>query len=143
MADNLTQEKRSWNMSHIRSKDTAPEVKVRKYLFAQGFRFRKNVASLPGKPDIVLPKYHTVVFVHGCFWHCHPNCRRANIPKSREEYWGPKLARNVINDQKHYHDLAASGWKVIIVWECELKKKVFENTMDRVISQIKNETCET
>ena len=138
MADNLTQEKRSWNMSHIHSTNTVPAVKVRKYLFSKGFRYRKNVASLPGKPDIVLPKYHTVIFVHGCFWHCHPNCKRANIPKSREEYWGPKLKRNISNDQKHYSDLKASGWKIIIVWECELKKKAFEQTMDRVITEIQS-----
>ena len=136
MADHLTPEKRSWNMSHIRSKDTSPEVMVRKYLFSQGFRYRKNVSSLPGKPDIVLPKYHSIIFVHGCFWHSHPGCKRSNIPKTKEDYWIPKLKRNVNNDIKHYDDLKALGWNVIIVWECELKKNIFDQTMTKVITQI-------
>ena len=136
MTDHLSQEKRSWNMSHIHSKDTAPEVLVRKYLFSKGFRFRKNVSTLPGKPDIVLPKYHSIIFIHGCFWHSHPGCKRANIPKSRKEYWLPKLSRNSDNDKKHYIELTSMGWKVIVVWECELKKRTFQGTMDRVVQQL-------
>lgn len=140
MADHLTPEKRSWNMAHIRSKDTSPEVMVRKYLFSKGFRYRKNVSSLPGKPDIVLPKYHSIIFVHGCFWHGHPGCKRANIPKSREEYWIPKLSRNIDNDKKHCSELISMGWKVIVIWECELKKKTFHETMNRVIHQLLEES---
>lgn len=102
MSDSLTPEKRSWNMSRIHAKDTSIEMKVRKYLFSQGFRYRKNVSSLPGKPDIVFPKYRTVVFIHGCFWHRHEGCKRATTPKSRVEYWLPKFERNVENDKKHY-----------------------------------------
>ena len=142
MADHLSEEKRSWNMSHIRSKDTTPEVLVRKYLFSKGFRYRKNVTTLPGKPDIVLPKYHTIIFVHGCFWHCQPGCKRANIPKSKEEYQIPKLQRNVNNDEKHYKDLTALGWKIVVIWECELKKKTFQETMERVIQQLIEENSE-
>ena len=134
--DNLTPDQRRKNMQSIRSKDTSPEVMVRKYLFSQGFRYRKNVSSLPGKPDIVLPKYHSIIFVHGCFWHSHPGCKRSNIPKTKEDYWIPKLKRNVNNDIKHYDDLKALGWNVITVWECELKTNIFDQTMTKVITQI-------
>ena len=137
MADHLTPEKRSWNMSHIRSKDTSVEVKVRSYLFKKGFRFRKNVSSMPGKPDVVLPKYKTVIFVHGCFWHRH-GCKRSTTPKTRVEYWTQKFARNVENDQKHNDDLRAQGWRVLTVWECEINHD-FESTMERVIDFIKNQ----
>ncbi len=136
MTDHLTPEKRSWNMSHIKSKDTSVEVKVRSYLFRKGFRFRKNVSSLPGKPDVVLPKYKTVIFIHGCFWHRH-GCKRSTTPKSRVEYWTQKFARNVENDQKHIYDLKAQGWRVLTIWECEINKD-FENTMKRVIDFINN-----
>ena len=135
MADTISQEKRSWNMSRIRSKDTAAEVKVRKYLFSQGFRYRKNVVELPGKPDIVLPKYKTVIFVHGCFWHQHEGCRRATTPKTRQEYWLPKFERNVMNDKNHAEKLAAAGWKVIVLWECEITSN-FQEIMDKVIVDI-------
>ena len=137
MADHLTPEKRSWNMSHIRSKDTSVEVKVRSYLFKKGFRFRKNVSSMPGKPDVVLPKYKAVIFVHGCFWHRH-GCKRSTTPKTRVEYWTQKFARNVENDQKHNDDLRAQGWRVLTVWECEINHD-FESTMERVIDFIKNQ----
>ena len=105
MADKLSPEKRSWNMSRIKGKDTAIEVRVRKYLFSQGFRYRKNVKELPGKPDIVLPKYHTVVFVNGCFWHRHQGCKYAYMPKSRIEFWQKKFNRNVENDSLHRREL--------------------------------------
>lgn len=137
MSDSLTPEKRSWNMSQIRAKDTSIEVKVRKYLFAHGFRYRKNVKGLPGKPDIVLPKYRTVVFIHGCFWHRHENCKRATTPKSRLDYWLPKFDRNVQNDKKHREDLEEAGWNVITVWECEVNKS-FDETMKRLTSSILN-----
>lgn len=131
--DSITPEHRSWNMSRIKSKDTKIEVQVRKYLFSKGFRFRKNDKRYPGKPDVVLPKYKTVIFVNGCFWHQHEGCKYARLPKSRPEYWEPKLKRNIENDRKHYHELEASGWHVIVLWECELKKD-FEGVMNSVIT---------
>ena len=117
MADRLTPEKRSWNMSHIRGKDTAIEVRVRKYLFGLGYRYRKNDKRLPGKPDIVLPKYRTVIFIHGCFWHRHSDCKGATTPKTRTDFWTEKFSRNVENDRKHKEQLEADGWKVITLWE--------------------------
>ena len=133
MADTFSQENRSWNMSRIRSKDTAAEVKVRKYLFSQGFRYRKNDAKLPGKPDIVLPKYKTVIFVHGCFWHRHEGCKRATTPKSRQEYWLPKFKKNIENDRNHAEELEAAGWKVVVIWECEILKD-FQRAIGKTIS---------
>ena len=138
MSDSLSPEKRSWLMSQIHGKDTSIEVKVRKYLFSQGFRYRKNVTSLPGKPDIVFPKYHAVVFIHGCFWHRHEGCKIAHTPHTRQEYWIPKFERNVKNDQKHYKALQELGWRPIVIWECEVNKKQFEETMERLIREIKN-----
>lgn len=135
MADTLTKEKRSWNMSQIRGKDTSIEVKVRKYLFSKGFRFRKNDKRYPGKPDIVLPKYHTVIFVHGCFWHRHQGCKGATIPKTKTDFWQDKFDCNVSNDMKHQSDLEAQGWHVITIWECEINRN-FENTMARVENEI-------
>ena len=136
MADNHTKEVRSRNMSHIRSTNSKPEEKVRKYLFSKGFRYRKNDKRLPGKPDVVLPKYKTVIFINGCFWHKH-DCPRFVWPSSNEDYWIPKIQRNVERDRIVTQQLAASGWNVIIVWECQLKKKVFEETMDLLVSKIK------
>ena len=121
--DTLTPEQRSINMSKIRSKDSKPEITVRKMLFKEGFRFRIHDKKLPGKPDIVLKKYKTVIFVHGCFWHQHENCKRANMPKSNIEYWAPKIERNVQRDKEHAETLKEKGWQVIVVWECELKNK--------------------
>jgi len=123
-------------MSKIRSKDTAIEVKVRKYLFSRGFRYRKNVKNLPGKPDIVLPKYKTVIFVHGCFWHRHEGCKDATTPKTRTDFWEEKFRKNVENDQLHTKQLVELGWNVITLWECEIEKN-FEITMDSLIKQIK------
>ena len=121
MADNHSKEVRSMNMSHIRSTNSKPEELVRKYLFSKGFRYRKNVKSLPGCPDIVLPKYRTVIFVNGCFWHKH-DCPRFVWPSSNQDYWKPKILRNVERDQKNAEELRALGWRVITIWECELKK---------------------
>ena len=135
MSDVHTPETRSYNMSQIRSKDTKPEEIVRKYLFAQGFRYRKNVKKLPGCPDIVLPKYKTVIFVQGCFWHMH-DCGRFHWPSTNQEYWGPKIRRNVERDQVNRELLQASGWKVLTVWECELKKKTIEEAMERISNVI-------
>jgi len=120
--DHLTPEKRSWNMSRIRGKDTKPEVLVRSMLHRAGYRVRKNVSALPGKPDIVLPKYRTVIFVHGCFWHRHKGCKDATTPKSNKAFWKKKFERNISNDRKHVRDLKKLGWKVVTVWSCQLKK---------------------
>lgn len=122
-------------MSRIRGKDTSIEVKVRKYLFSKGFRFRKNDKRLPGKPDVVLPKYHIVIFIHGCFWHRHPGCKDAATPKTRTEFWLNKFEKNVANDQAHKESLESLGWTVIILWECDIKCR-FNETMDRLIEQI-------
>ncbi len=137
MADNHTKESRSYNMSRIRAKDNKPEEMVRKYLFSQGFRYRKNDRRLAGCPDIVLPKYKTVIFVNGCFWHKH-NCPRFVWPSSNQEYWIPKIQRNVERDNKNHKLLSDDGWNVLVVWECELKKKVFQETMNTLINQIKH-----
>jgi len=135
MADSVSKEQRSRNMSRIRSTNTSIEVKVRKYLFRSGFRYRKNVTALPGKPDIVLPKYRTVIFVHGCFWHRHEGCRYATTPSTNSEYWQQKFHRNIENDIRHSKELSEMGWNVITIWECELKKS-FDDTMDRVIENL-------
>lgn len=136
MADNHSKEVRSKNMSHIRSTNSKPEEVVRKYLFSQGFRYRKNVRTLPGCPDIVLPKYKTVIFVNGCFWHKH-DCPRFVWPSSNEEYWRPKILKNVERDQANIILLRDTGWNVIVVWECELKKKVREERLDKLCVQIR------
>jgi DNA mismatch endonuclease (patch repair protein) len=135
MADNHSKEERSRNMSHIRSTNSKPEELVRKSLFAHGFRYKKNVKTLPGKPDIVLPKYKTVIFVNGCFWHKH-DCARFVWPSSNEDYWIPKITRNVERDQLNQEELKKLGWNVVVVWECELKKKNFDDTLERLEKQI-------
>ena len=135
MADNHSKKVRSMNMSRIRSTNSKPEEIVRKYLFSKGFRYRKNVKKLPGCPDIVLSKYKTVIFVNGCFWHKH-DCPRFVWPSSNQEYWKPKILRNVERDKNNCRELSSKGWNVITIWECELKKKDFEGTMERVILQI-------
>jgi DNA mismatch endonuclease (patch repair protein) len=122
--DHLTPEKRSWNMSHIKGKDTKPEMLVRSLLHQAGYRFTVNGPKnkkLPGKPDIVLPKYKAVIFVHGCFWHRHPGCKGTTTPKTRTEWWLAKFDRNVSNDRKNQEALKEMGWNVIVIWECELK----------------------
>ena len=125
-------------MSHIPSKDTKPEETVRKYLFSQGFRYRKNVANLPGKPDIVLPKYKTVVFVNGCFWHAHEGCKWFVPPKSNTEFWVNKISGNQDRDAVVKRELEESGWKVIIVWECEIRHgKDFAGLIDRISTDIR------
>ncbi|MBN2179035.1 MAG: DNA mismatch endonuclease Vsr [Deltaproteobacteria bacterium] len=120
MTDHLEVRERSWNMSRIRSKNTGPERQVRSLLHSLGFRFRLHRRDLPGSPDMVLPKYSTIVFVHGCFWHQHPGCKAACKPKSNTEYWLPKLARNKQRDRENQKALKALGWNVVVVWECEL-----------------------
>ena len=139
MTDRITPEHRSWNMSRIKGKDTKIEVKVRSWLFSKGFRFRKNDRRYPGTPDIVLPKYKTVIFINGCFWHRHEGCRYATTPKTRTEFWMNKFEKNVENDRKHKEELETMGWKVITLWECELKKNSFEDTMNRLEQQLHND----
>ena len=137
MADTLTPEKRSQNMAAIRSSDTKPEEIVRKYLFAHGLRYRKNVKNLPGKPDVVLAKYKTVVFINGCFWHQHPGCKRANIPKTHIDYWIPKLNKNVERDKSNYELLKSQGWNVLVVWECSIQSvKQREEVLNQLLGEI-------
>lgn len=141
MADNHSKEVRSKNMSHIRSTNSKPEEVVRKHLFSKGFRYRKNVRTLPGSPDIVLPKYKTVIFVNGCFWHKH-DCPRFVWPSSNQEYWRPKILRNVERDRRNCQALEALAWKVIVIWECELKKKVRDMRLAELEAEIKNQNKE-
>lgn len=122
-------------MSRIRSKNSKPEEVVRKYLFSKGLRYRKNVKDLPGKPDIVLPKHKTVIFVNGCFWHKH-DCGRFVWPKSNEEYWHAKIDRNIQRDADNYKLLAEAGWKVLVIWECELKKDNVERNLEKLYKNI-------
>lgn len=137
MADNHSKEVRSMNMSHIRSTNSKPEEIVRKYLFSKGFRYRKNVRSLPGTPDIVLKKYKAAIFVNGCFWHKH-NCPRFVWPSSNQEYWRPKILGNVERDNRNISLLRDLGWNVIVIWECELKKAVREERLQRLCREILN-----
>lgn len=139
MVDKVSKEVRSYNMSRIRSKDTKPEILVRSYLFSKGLRFRKNDKRYPGSPDIVLPKYKTMVFVHGCFWHLHDGCKYARMPKSNVEYWKKKLYRNRERDERNQKELEELGWNVITVWECELKKEKREQTLEVLYAQITSE----
>ena len=128
---------RSYNMSRIRSVNTKPEERVRKYLFAKGFRYRKNVRTLPGKPDVVLPKYRTCLFVNGCFWHKHEGCRYFVWPKSNVEFWERKINGNVERDIQQQNLLKQQGWNVIVIWECELKNNRFDVTMEMVEKAIR------
>lgn len=138
MADVHTPEQRSYNMSRIHSKNTKLEELVRKFLFSQGFRYRKNDARLPGKPDIVLPKYKTVVFVNGCFWHGHESCRYFVWPKNNAEFWKEKITGNIQRDKRNHHLLEEQGWRVIEIWECELKKNTFQETLVSLVNNIRN-----
>ncbi len=132
-------ETRSYNMSCIKGKNTRPEEIVRKYLFSQGFRYRKNDKRLPGTPDIVLPKYKTVIFVNGCFWHGHEGCRYFVIPKTNTEFWTNKIETNRKRDIRKINDLQTLGWKVIVVWECQLKKEKADITLNNLKTTIKNQ----
>ncbi len=119
-------------MSRIRSKDTSPELLVRKFLHGKGFRYTLHNKNLPGKPDIVLPKYKTIIFVQGCFWHGHVNCKYATIPKTRTEWWQKKIDTNKANDEKAQKLLKKAGWKIINVWGCDLKKQKLDKTLDKL-----------
>jgi DNA mismatch endonuclease (patch repair protein) len=125
--DIFSKSKRSEIMAKVSGKDTKPEILVRKYLFSKGFRYRKNVKELQGKPDIVLPKYRTIIFVHGCFWHGHENCEAAKLPASNIAYWTKKVSSNINRDALHFLSLKKLGWNIIVIWECELKTKNREN----------------
>jgi len=137
MADIFSIKKRSEIMSAISGKETKPEILVRSYLFKQGFRFRKNVKTLPGNPDIVLPKYNTIIFIHGCFWHGHKNCKKATLPTSNVEFWQTKIQSNIVRDKKVMSELKKQNWKIITVWSCELKNRIlFEKTMNKLVNKI-------
>jgi DNA mismatch endonuclease (patch repair protein) len=127
---------RSYNMSRIKSGDTKPEILVRKFLFAQGFRFRLHVKTLPGKPDIVLPKYQTAIFVNGCFWHGHHGCKYFVVPKTRTSWWSSKIQKNKENDIRNLKRLNQSGWRVLTIFECELKSKNRNRTLEKLITKI-------
>ena len=129
MADVHDQQIRSYNMSQIRCKNTKPEEIVRKHLFSHGFRYRKNDARLPGKPDIVLPKYKTVIFVNGCFWHGHEGCKYFVWPKNNADFWRTKISSNILRDAKTLKTLNSAGWRVITIWECELKAEKQQTTL--------------
>lgn len=137
MADIKTKESRSYNMSRIAGKDTKPEELVRKYLFSKGFRYRKNVRKLPGTPDLVLPKYRTVIFVNGCFWHGHEGCKYFVWPKNNAEFWRQKIETNISRDQRNKAQLRDMGWNVLIVWECELRPPKRQATLERLESQLR------
>jgi DNA mismatch endonuclease (patch repair protein) len=127
---------RSYNMSRIKGKNTKPELLVRKFLFANGFRYRLNVKDLPGKPDIVLPKYKTVIFVNGCFWHGHKGCRYFVLPKTRTEWWLQKIKNTWLRDKEAEIKLNVLGWKVITIWGCQLKRGEKTETLEKLISDL-------
>lgn len=137
MTDVHTPETRSYNMSMIRGKNTKPEIIVRKFLHSKGFRFRLHKKELPGKPDIVLPKFKTVIFVHGCFWHGHKNCKYFVVPKTRTEWWISKIERNRLVDKINNDNLKKGGWKIITIWECQLKPKKFLKTLYKLETKIR------
>lgn len=132
----MTPEQRFKCMSHNRAKNTGPELNLRHALWHRGFRYRVNDKRLPGRPDIVLPKYRTAVFVHGCFWHGHKDCKNYTVPKTNTEFWLAKVERNQERDQEVWRKLEAKRWNVIIVWECQLKKAKLDETIDRIAAEI-------
>ena len=138
MADVHNKKTRSYNMSQIKSKNTKPEILVRRFLFSKGFRFRIHDKKLPGKPDIVLPKYKTVILVHGCFWHGHKNCKYFVVPKTRTEWWLNKINRNKENDKKAVRALKNFGYKTLLIWECQLKSKKISRTFSSLLKKLKS-----
>ena len=136
MPDVHTPEVRSYNMSRIKGKNTKPENIVCKYLFSQGYRYRKNVVKLPGKPDIVLPKYNTCIFINGCFWHKHGGCKYFVWPKNNAEFWKQKIESTVERDKRKQAELEADGWKIIIIWECQLKPELRDFTLKKLCDQL-------
>ena len=138
MADVHDKKTRSYNMSQIKATDTKPELLVRKFLHAQGFRYKLHDKTLPGKPDIVLPKYKTIVFIHGCFWHGQSNCKYFVVPKTRTDWWLNKINNNNANDVKAIKALRKEGWKIITVWECRLKAGKKEKTLSQILKKLSN-----
>lgn len=138
MADTMSPEERHACMSKVKGKNTKIELVVRKRLFSLGFRYRLYSKDLPGHPDIVLPKYRAVIFVNGCFWHGHKGCKRSSVPETNAEFWRDKIASNQERDQNNYARLSSLGWKVIVIWECELKKSCLDATINRIVDLIKS-----
>jgi DNA mismatch endonuclease (patch repair protein) len=136
MTDVHSKETRSYNMSRIRSKDTKPEMLARSFLHSAGFRYKLHDKNLPGKPDIVLPKYNTIIFVHGCFWHSHKRCSNNRIPSTNKSFWVPKLIKNANRDAANKKQLRKENWKVIIIWECSIKKNP-DKTLLQVLKRLK------
>jgi len=136
MADVHDKDTRSYNMSRISGKDTKPEIMIRKFLHSNGFRYSLHRKDLPGKPDLVLPKYNSVIFVHGCFWHAHEDCKYFKIPETRTDWWKQKLYANKERDEKHIQKLEEMGWSVIVVWECELKPDKKEEKLKKIAGKI-------
>lgn len=139
MADVLSKEQRKRCMSHVKSKDTKPEVMVRQFLFAQGFRYKLYRKDLPGKPDIVLPKYKTVIFINGCFWHGHSDCKYATIPEANHDFWLAKISGNIERDKSNYAKLHELGWNIIEIWQCELKPKFRDQTLTNLLTELRND----
>lgn len=133
LVDHISSERRSWLMSRVRSKNTSPEMRVRRAAHALGLRFRLHRKDLPGKPDLVFPKYRTVMFVHGCFWHRHPHCTKASLPRTRAEYWSQKFAQNMQRDADVSERLRILGWRVLTIWECETKSAARTEQLLRAI----------
>lgn len=136
MTDIWSKEKRSAVMSKIRSKNTKPEMILRSFLHKKGFRFRIHRKDLPGKPDLVLPKYNAAVFVHGCFWHYHSDCREGRVPDTNSKFWQDKLSKNINRDTAHQLKLAEMGWRIVVIWECELESALKNNSMDILVEKI-------
>jgi len=138
MADIVKPEVRSKIMSRIKGRDTKPEIAIRKALHRRGFRFRKNVRELPGSPDIVLPKWRTVIFVHGCYWHRHPGCAKATMPSTNVEFWSAKFKGNIDRDRRNVESLLSNGWRVGIIWECVIGKSPNDVLLDSVSKFVRN-----
>lgn len=139
MADVLSKEQRRKCMSHIKSKNTKPEILVRHFLHAQGFRYWLHCKDLPGKPDIVLPKYKTVIFINGCFWHGHCECKYSSLPATNRDFWQNKISENIERDKATYDKLSTMGWRVLEVWQCQLKPKSKEDTLNTLLKEIRHE----
>lgn len=136
MADVHTQQQRRFNMQQIKGKNTKPELLVRKFLHAHGYRYKLHDKTLPGKPDLVLPKYKTIIFIHGCFWHGHHNCKYFTIPKTRTEWWTEKIEKNKANDENAMKLLKKEGWKIITIWACKLKPAKLEQTLAALLKKL-------
>ena len=138
MADIFEPKVRSYVMSRVKGKNTKPEMLVRRYLYAKGFRYRLHDKNLPGKPDIVLKKYRTLIFINGCFWHAHENCRHFKVPETNTKFWRKKIGKNVLNDLRNHQALEELGWRVLVLWTCELKPKVREKRLEALEREILN-----